>query len=127
MGGADRHALNDSKLAGLYTVRRQTGFEQHGVDADWLDRSGYRRPPETSGHGFDLDLGEIDEAWSQRDGRLVQAFRPAMMSRPAAQLWVTSTMGTDESIFWNGLVDDGRARVEAGQRSGVAYFEWSGR
>ena len=116
--------LNDSKLAGLYTVRRQTGFEQT-IWTPTRSTVGISAATETSGHGFDLDLGEIDEAWSQRDGRLVQAFRPAMMSRPAAQLWVTSTMGTDESIFWNGLVDDGRARVEAGQRSGVAYFEWS--
>jgi phage terminase large subunit-like protein len=48
-----------------------------------------------------------------------------MMSRPAAQLWITSTMGTDESTFWNELVDDGRARVEADERAGVAYFEFS--
>jgi len=48
-----------------------------------------------------------------------------MMARPAAQLWLTSTMGTEESVFWNELVDDGRARVEADERHGVAYFEWS--
>jgi phage terminase large subunit-like protein len=48
-----------------------------------------------------------------------------MMSRPAAQLWWASTMGTDESMLMNELVDDGRARVDAGATSGVAYFEWS--
>ena len=116
--------LRDSKLAGLFTVRRQTGFEQT-VWTPTRSTIGITAATETSGHGFDLDLGQIDEAWSQRDGRLVQAFRPAMMSRPAAQLWTTSTMGTDESVMWNGLVDDGRARVDADERSGVAYFEWS--
>jgi phage terminase large subunit-like protein len=116
--------LRDSGLAGLFTVRRQTGFEQT-VWTPTRSTVGISAATESSGHGFDLDLGMIDEAWSQRDSRLIQAFRPAMMSRPAAQLWLTSTMGTDESVFWNGLVDDGRARVDAGERRGVAYFEWS--
>jgi hypothetical protein len=34
-------------------------------------------------------------------------------------------MGTDESLWFNDLVDDGRARVEAGETSGVAYIEYS--
>jgi hypothetical protein len=80
---------------------------------------------ETSGHGQTLDLGVIDEAFAQRDERLAGAFRPAMLTRPAAQVWVISTMGTEESTFLHDRVDDGRARVEADQRSGVAYFEWS--
>jgi hypothetical protein len=116
--------LRDSKLAGLFRVRRQTGLER----TEWLPTAstvGFTASTETSGHGFDLDLGQIDEAWSQRDARLVQAFRPAMMARPAAQMWITSTMGTESSTFWNEVVDDGRARVEGDDRSGVAYFEWS--
>jgi phage terminase large subunit-like protein len=116
--------LAESKLAGLFTTRRQTGLER----TIWLptrSQVGITASTETSGHGFDLDLGMIDEAWAQRDSRLMQAFRPSMMARPAAQLWLTSTMGTDESVFWNDLVDDGRARVEAGETHGVAYFEWS--
>jgi hypothetical protein len=48
-----------------------------------------------------------------------------MMTRPAAQLWIVSTMGTDDSTFLHDRVDDGRLRVEADQRSGVCYFEWS--
>ena len=77
--------LRDSKLAGLFRVRRQTGLER----TEWLPTAstvGFTASTETSGHGFDLDLGQIDEAWSQRDARLVQAFRPAMMARPAAQM-----------------------------------------
>jgi phage terminase large subunit-like protein len=80
---------------------------------------------ESSGHGQTLDLGVIDEAFAQRDERLAQAFRPAMLTRPNAQMWVVSTMGGQDSFFLHDRVDDGRARVEAGDRSGVCYFEWS--
>jgi hypothetical protein len=40
-------------------------------------------------------------------------------------MWIVSTMGTDDSTFLHDRVDDGRLRVEADQRSGVCYFEWS--
>jgi phage terminase large subunit-like protein len=116
--------LRDSPLGGLIKVRLRLGGEQ----TLWTLTSStveITASGESSGHGFDLDLGMIDEAWAQRDTRLIQAFRPAMMARPAAQLWWASTMGTDESMLMNELVDDGRARVEAGQTGGVAYFEWS--
>jgi hypothetical protein len=115
--------LDRSPLRRLYTVRRSNGSErirwrtgsQHGITAGG----------ETSGHGFTLDLGVIDEAWAQIDDRLVQSFRPAMVTRADAQLWIVSTAGTDDSVFLRERVDDGRARVEAGERSDVAYFEWS--
>jgi hypothetical protein len=115
--------LDRSPLRRLYTTRRSNGSESirwrtgstHGITA-----SG-----ETSGHGFTLDLGFLDEAFAQIDDRLVQAFRPAMLTRPRAQLWIVSTAGTDESAFLRERVDDGRARVEADDRAGVAYFEWS--
>ena len=116
--------LKDSALAGQFRAWRQNGQERTEWHATGsiaaITASG-----ESSGHGFDVDLGMIDEAWAQRDSRLIQAFRPAMMTRPAAQLWWASTMGTDESALMNELVDDGRARVEAGSTTGVCYFEWS--
>jgi phage terminase large subunit-like protein len=34
-------------------------------------------------------------------------------------------MGAEDSIFLHDRIDDGRARVEADERSGVAFFEWS--
>jgi len=116
--------LRDSALGGLMHVRLRLGGER----TLWTPTDStveITASGESSGHGFDLDLGMIDEAWAQRDTRLVQAFRPAMMARPAAQFWWASTMGTEESMLMNDFVDDGRARVEAGQTSGVAYFEWS--
>jgi len=115
--------LDRSPLRRLYRVRRSNGSEAirwrtgsvHGITA-----SG-----ETSGHGFTLDLAQIDEAWAHSDDRLVQAFRPAMVTRRDAQTWIVSTAGTEDSTFLRERVEDGRARVEAGERSGVAYFEWS--
>lgn len=115
--------LDRSPLRRLYTVRRSNGSES----VRWRTGSTHQitASGEKSGHGFTLDLGVIDEAFAQVDDRLVQAFRPAMVTRPWAQLWIVSTAGTDESTFLRERVDDGRARVEAGERSGVAYFEWS--
>jgi hypothetical protein len=116
--------LRGTPLRKAFTVRRQTGLERMvwGATASTI---GITASGETSGHGQTLDLGVIDEAFAQRDERLAQAFRPAMMTRPMAQVWILSTMGTEESLFLHDRVDDGRARVEAGERSGVAYFEWS--
>lgn len=48
-----------------------------------------------------------------------------MVTRRDAQLWIVSTAGTETSTFLRERVDDGRARAEAGDTSGVAYFEWS--
>jgi hypothetical protein len=48
-----------------------------------------------------------------------------MVTRPQPQLWVVSTAGTHRSAYLRGKVDAGRARVGAGHRSPVAYFEWS--
>ena len=115
--------LDRSPLRGLYVVRRANGQER----IEWRNGSrwGITAAGETSGHGMTLDLGVVDEAFAQHDERLVQAFRPAMVTRPQAQMWIVSTAGTEESTFLRERVDDGRARVEAGERSGVCYFEWS--
>jgi phage terminase large subunit-like protein len=115
--------LSRTPLAGVFDVTRGSGRER----MLWRSGSfiGITASGEASGHGQTLDMGVIDEAFAQSDERLVQAFRPAMMTRPTAQLWIISTMGTQESVFLHDRVDDGRARVEAGERSGVAYFEWS--
>ena len=115
--------LDRSPLRPLYRMRRQSGHES----IRWRTGStiGITASGKESGHGQTLDLAVIDEAFAQVDNRLEQAFRPAMVTRAAAQLWVVSTAGTDESTFLRDRVDDGRARVEADERAGVAYFEWS--
>jgi Phage Terminase len=121
--------LRRTVLRKSFSIRRQSGSERTTWRATGstiaITASG-----ETSGHGPTIDLAVVDEAWAQRDERLVTAFRPAMMTRRSAQEWWLSTMGTEDSIPWNDRVDDGRARVETQlldprERRGVAYFEWS--
>lgn len=79
----------------------------------------------SAGHGRIIDLGIVDEAFDDVDDRREQSLIPAMMTRPAAQLYVVSTMGTDASVYLNRKVDVGRAAALEGRTSGVAYFEWS--
>lgn len=79
-----------------------------------------------SGHGKTLDDGTLDEAFAQVDNRVEAAWRPAMVTRPSAQLWVVSTAGTAESTYFRGKVLRGRAIVEANNpRSRTAYIEYS--
>lgn len=116
--------LQHSPLAGMFDARMRNGGEHiywhstgsiHGIDA----------VGEKSGHGKTLDVGVIDEAFAQEDDRVEQAMVPAMATRQSAQLWIISTAGTARSTYLRGKVDDGRARVQAGQNRGIAYFEWS--
>jgi hypothetical protein len=116
--------LTDSPLRQAFRMRKQTGLERMVFPATG-STIGITASGESSGHGQTLDLGVIDEAFAQKDERLVQAFRPAMLTRPTAQLWIVSTMGHEDSFFLHDRVDDGRARVDADERSGVAFFEWS--
>lgn len=79
-----------------------------------------------SGHGKTLDDGTLDEAWSQTDNRIEAAWRPAMITRPQAQLWLTSTAGTRASTYLRAKVLAGRAIVEANDpQSRTAYFEYA--
>jgi phage terminase large subunit-like protein len=114
----DRSAFNKR---GAYTVRKSNGSEavlwrngsMYGIDA----------PTEIAGHGPVLDLGQIDEAFSQGDDRVEQALAPSMVTRPSAQLWVSSTAGNARSRYWYRKVLAGREHVA--EPSGTAFFEWS--
>lgn len=88
-------------------------------------RFGITSTTEKAGHGGTMDEGYIDEAFAQVDARLEQAFKPAMVTKTNAQLWVVSTAGTEKSLYLRSKVDKGRAAVESGVRSGLCYFEWS--
>lgn len=114
--------LAPSGLRPLSKVRRTNGSER--IEFDNGSRIMVTAPTDTAGHGLTLDLAVIDEAWSQHDMALPQAFGPAMITRPDAQLWVVSTVGdgTDELLqFYQraGLagLDDPSSRV--------CYLEWS--
>lgn len=107
----------------MYRVRKTTGNEavlwrngsRHGIEAS----------TEKAGHGPTIDLGVIDEAFAHADSRVEQAMKPAMITRPGAQLWILSTAGTERSVYLRGKVNAGRLRCELGMPSRVAYFDWS--
>ena len=80
---------------------------------------------EAAGHGRTVDLGVIDEAFADLDYRREQALLPAMATRPAAQILVVSTAGTEASVFLKHKVETGRTAATAGDSKGIAYFEWS--
>jgi hypothetical protein len=83
------------------------------------------------GTGDTVNLGVIDEAWSRPDNRTEVGMRPAMLTQPDRQLWITSMVPgpvrakTVDSVYLRDKMDLGRAMVRNDQRSGVAYFEWS--
>lgn len=78
-----------------------------------------------SGHGKTVDLAVKDELFADVDDRRDQILVPAMVTRPAAQILTSSTMGTEESVPLNRKIEQGRLAVGAGATSGIAYFEWS--
>src|SRR5258708_2318843 len=104
--------LERSPFRSLFRVRKTLGMEaiiwangsQHGIEST----------TEKSGHGDTLDLGFIDDAFAQRDSRIEQAFKPAMMTRPQPQLWGVSTAGAEASANPRGKVGRGRPRGELG-------------
>jgi hypothetical protein len=85
----------------------------------------------TSGTGDTLDMPVIDEAWAQPNFRTELGMRPAMMTRPWRQMWVTSMipgLSRAQPGTWPYLAHKrkvGRARVEADVRHGMAFFDFA--
>ncbi|MEV7264698.1 hypothetical protein AB0N38_14210 [Micromonospora aurantiaca] len=101
-----------------------------------LWRDGSRWSPasttgKTGGTGDTIDLPVIDEAWSRPDSRTELGLRPASMTRPWRQMWVTSMIpGLSRAApgTWPYLAHKrkvGRARVQADIRRGTAFFDFS--
>lgn len=110
----------------LRPVSVRTGNQKVDIrfpnDSSWFVESG----TEKSGHGSVLDSADIDEAFSQPDNRLEQAFEPAMITRRNRQLGAVSTAGwLDASPYLWPKVETGRKLVARGVTRGVAIFEWS--
>lgn len=107
-----------------YRVRLSNGHER----VLWTQNGSILRPSATTpnaGHGKVLDLAIVDEAFAHRDLRIDQSFGPPMITRPEPQLWIVSTAGTWESVYFNTKRAAGRAAVERGDTDAFAYFEWS--
>lgn len=119
--------LDMSKLAGKYRTRKTNGNEAILWTAT-RSNIGITSNTEKAGHGPPLDQGVIDEAFAHEDGRLEQAFSPAMITRDNAQLLWASAGGTEKSVWLNEKRATGRALIEelwrTGVHPGVAYMEW---
>ncbi|GGT43416.1 terminase [Streptomyces purpureus] len=119
--------LDGSSLFGKYRPRKTTGNEAI-IWGSTRSLLGITSNTEKAGHGPPLDLGVIDEAFAAEDDRLEQAFSPAMLTKPMAQLWWASAGGTEKSVWLNKKRAAGRRHIEelweTGVHPSVAYFEW---
>jgi len=125
--------ISGSSLARYARIRKSNGNEAI-LWPGKRSRMGITANTERAAHGPPLDLGFIDEAFAHEDDRLEQAFSPAMLTRPMAQLWWASAGGTTKSVWLNKKRETGRALIEAlfaalaenpdALRPASAYFEW---
>lgn len=114
--------LRHSPLGSLFTVHKGTGMES--LEATNGSLMTLLSTDESSAHGDVVDLGILDECWSQ-DETAEQAIRPAMLTKANAQLWRLSTAGTARSVYWRARVDAGRLTADMGVTEGSAYIEWA--
>ncbi|MGJ5897975.1 terminase large subunit domain-containing protein [Streptomyces niveiscabiei] len=125
--------ISGSDLAKYARIRKSNGNEAILFPGK-RSRMGITANTEKAGHGPALDLGFIDEAFAHEDDRLEQAFSPAMLTRPMAQLWWASAGGTTKSVWLNKKREMGRVLIEAlfaalaedaaAVRPRACYFEW---
>jgi hypothetical protein len=119
--------IEASRIARRFVIRKANGHEAI-IARSTRSRIGITSVTEKAGHGPPLDLGMMDEFFSHEDDRLEQAFSPAMLTRPMAQLWWASAGGTEKSVPLNKKRTQGREMIEELWRTGVhpraAYFEW---
>jgi hypothetical protein len=111
-------------LRGRLKIRVANGSEEV-MFTDSRSTFGPIATKETSGHGQVLDAGYLDEAFAQVDDSVPDAWEPAMITRPMAQWWWLSTMGTYEHEWFWGKVLEGRAAAELDAGTGLAYIEYS--
>lgn len=109
-------------LKGRWRARKANGREA----ILWRNGSihGLLASTEKAGHGKTLDSAFLDEYFGQVDYRSDQAVGPAMITRADAQKWRLSTAGTSKSVPFNAMRDRGRAAVEDGRSSTIAFFDW---
>ncbi|MFG2699542.1 terminase [Streptomyces sp. NPDC048386] len=120
-----------SRLARRFVIRKANGHEAI-IARQTRSKIGITANTEKAGHGPPLDLGVMDELFAHEDDRLEQAFSPAMLTRPAAQLWWASAGGTEKSVPLNKKRKAGRELIEKLFKRGLlphdfphtAYFEW---
>jgi hypothetical protein len=119
--------IEASRIARRFVIRKANGHEAI-IARSTRSKIGITSNTEKAGHGPPLDLGMMDEFFAHEDDRLEQAFSPAMLTRPSAQLWWASAGGTEKSIPLNKKRKAGRELIEELWRTRqfphTAYFEW---
>ncbi len=124
-----RPRLEKSEYAGEFYSRLKQNQEAFvwGNGSMWSPGSATGK---TAGTGDSVDLPVIDEAWSH-SARTELGLRPAMMTRRWRQMWITSMIpGLSRALpgtwsYLEGKRELGRARVEAGVRHGMAFFDFT--
>lgn len=120
--------VEDLKASPAFRNKQAAHFGNGNEHIRFANRSrfGIESTTEKAGHGGTIDEAYIDEAFAQVDGRMEQAFGPAMITRRNKQLgWISTAGWLDGSPYLQDKVAAGRAQVEMGIRTGLAYFEWS--
>jgi hypothetical protein len=120
--------LEQSPFASMFTTRLRINHEA----MIWINGSMWKPVAGTKkagGTGDSIDFGAIDEAWSADSSREL-SMRPAMLTRPSRQLWITSMVPglarakTTDSQYLRDKMMVGREMVRNDVRQGIAYFEF---
>ena len=84
-------------------------------------------PAEDTMHGADPDLAFVDELWSftaAQQAVIEGGYEPTFSVKPGSQVWKLSAAGTARSEWLKADRMRGRAAVQSGGRSRIAFFEW---
>jgi len=109
--------------AGVDGVRWFRGVGAEKVQADNGSEIVVETPNLHGSHGETYDLVILDESFSYEEF-VLQGVLPTQSAVPNSQLWMISTMGTEDSMLWNRYVERGREAVSV-PGSLLAFFEWS--
>jgi len=111
------------RLAGDEGVQWYRGVGNEHVKFGNGSRISVESPNIHGAHGESYDLLILDEAWSYEE-HVLQGVLPTQSAKPNSQLWMISTMGTEDSEVWNRYVERGREAVKERDES-VGFFEWA--
>lgn len=117
--------VHRSPLGQLVSSRRANGTEALTFPATGSTFRPFP-PTEEAMHGKANELVAVDEGWAFSDeaGTALEAAVTPTFTTTGGQLWIISAGGTINSAWLLRHVLAGRAAVEAGVRSGIAYFEY---
>jgi hypothetical protein len=109
--------------SGVDGVKWYRGIGNERIEFDNKSVIVVESPSIHGSHGETYDLVILDEAWSFEE-YVLGGVLPTQTAKPDSQLWMISTMGTEDSEVWNRYVDMGRESVPD-PLSPVAFTEWS--